>query len=831
VRIRRLEVQGFRGFNEERSIDFNERLTLIYAPNSYGKTSISEALEWLLYGVTSKVERADSKEEYKGSYRNRHFPESRNPSVRVYFMDGSTERVFTAELTSDDGISRFLSADDARTKVSAWPMDKEIQEAPRPFVLQHALKYLLLVKPDERFQGFARLLGFEELTDMQRHIISLCTAPERKIPVEITKLLQDVTSLQQRLAARPSLASVHRAFRRKDAKPEDIHKSIIEECKRRVPTGTPDNFLLEALRKIRDDAVGGVFKGRIALPDYSDEEAKLSNQDQAYLVGAFTEEFAAKYAELTALSVKESVLKLAEFYELGVELLHEGPGICPFCGQSTDEAIQQHISRAHTQLRQQTSASQALELEREAVKDTLEKLQERITVYQDRNISKTMNLLALEPSLPQLEKILASSHPDAFSKTQTAVLDVCRSKNNVDMALEEVTKALESVSQSIEVGAVDVELLKGLGEKVVHYLAEVQSLKSVVSDLSPKVAAADHILQQELDAIAGTEDVSLLIELAEAERKIAKKIQVDFILEGLKTLRKSMDQYVADTILDAISGELTADVMEWYARVKTTGDPDVHFSGFDLDRTQKGDIKARRVNIKAESYGRELVSAVSSLSESKLNALGLCVSIATNLKGDSPFEFLIIDDPIQSLDAEHETQFVQIIRSLVLDHSMQTIVLSHNRRWLEALRTGCQSIDGWFYEITGYTLAGPNIEHVAWEKWQDRLATVDAILKDPKADSVRLQQAEAEIRIMVTQLAADLYKKAKGVNKSPNTLNSTQVRKMFIECGVDSGLVDRIAQTFCTTDDSHHAPAAYSPDRERIRRFHAWAHELSRLVP
>ncbi len=65
MRVENITVQGFRGFNERRSIEFDRKLTLVYARNSYGKTSISEALEWLLYGVTSKVEQADySKLEY-----------------------------------------------------------------------------------------------------------------------------------------------------------------------------------------------------------------------------------------------------------------------------------------------------------------------------------------------------------------------------------------------------------------------------------------------------------------------------------------------------------------------------------------------------------------------------------------------------------------------------------------------------------------------------------------------------------------------------------------------------------------------------------------------
>ena len=62
MRLRQLSVAGFRGFNSVRTIEFSDTLTLVSAPNSHGKTSITEALEFLLYGQTSKVESADSKD-------------------------------------------------------------------------------------------------------------------------------------------------------------------------------------------------------------------------------------------------------------------------------------------------------------------------------------------------------------------------------------------------------------------------------------------------------------------------------------------------------------------------------------------------------------------------------------------------------------------------------------------------------------------------------------------------------------------------------------------------------------------------------------------------
>src|SRR4030042_2499158 len=108
VKIKSISIQGFRGFNEEQTINVHDRLTLIYAPNSYGKTSISESFEWLLYGITSKVEKADSKEEYRGSYRNCHLPEPLTPFVRAIFMDGTSAIELRGELGEGATIKRFV---------------------------------------------------------------------------------------------------------------------------------------------------------------------------------------------------------------------------------------------------------------------------------------------------------------------------------------------------------------------------------------------------------------------------------------------------------------------------------------------------------------------------------------------------------------------------------------------------------------------------------------------------------------------------------------------------------------------------------------------------
>src|SRR5690242_1234890 len=137
MKLRRLIVAGFRGFNDERSVDFHEKLTVIAAPNSHGKTSISEAMEFLLYGATSKVEKADSKEEYKDSYRNRHFPADKPAYIEALLgVTGNIELRLRVEIDADGAVRRFVDG----KPVENWPFHGALLSAARPFVLQHALK-------------------------------------------------------------------------------------------------------------------------------------------------------------------------------------------------------------------------------------------------------------------------------------------------------------------------------------------------------------------------------------------------------------------------------------------------------------------------------------------------------------------------------------------------------------------------------------------------------------------------------------------------------------------------------------------------------------------
>ena len=134
------------------------------------------------------------------------------------------------------------------------------------------------------------------------------------------------------------------------------------------------------------------------------------------------------------------------------------------------------------------------------------------------------------------------------------------------------------------------------------------------------------------------------------------------------------------------------------------------------------------------------------------------------------------------------------------------------------------------YEITGYNQSGPCISEKSWASQQESFNEIDAILNDQMADNIRLQQAEEEVRILVCELTAKIVGKIYGRYVSPNTLNASKVRKILIECNIEPRIIDRILQTFSTTDSAHHASDGYAPNRQRIHQYVKYLKELDQAL-
>ncbi|MDH5646008.1 MAG: AAA family ATPase [Candidatus Heimdallarchaeota archaeon] len=827
MKLSKITICGFRGFNKKKEILIDNNLTIIYGPNSYGKTSISEAMEWLLFGNTSKFENNISgKTEFKGSYRNIHHPSDEPAFVEVeFFKEDGMKCKIKGELTNTEKITKYI--DDQ--EVDSWPWENPKSITYSPFILQHALQDLLLTKPVDRYEKFSKILGTHSLTTIQNIFNSLAT--KYNYPEEVKEFISSFPTLQEKIEKHPDLLYISKAFTKRE---ETDFFTRLETSVRKAINNTGEKvfeddksvnpLLLQSLNEKRNKATNTIFDKKIALLQLTNEGKEKYKTRIETLEKYVTKELISEYLEFRKLKLQLDLIEKAKFFNIGLKMLETDSKKCPFCDSHISENLANHIHQKHKQIEEESSSLNQLDTSKKEFIRTLNNTLDMAKVVSGdiRKIVETYLLVNNPEDKDKIKKILGEQNKNHFQQISKALGYFSEIDIKISKSLQTINEAINDIKKSFDKSTQEDSQLQLLNNNILNFISLTNTWVEYLTKNYGEINKANEKFEEMLNSLAGTEQLSLQIELLEETKNIKKFFVIENTKESLKDLRKRVTEYISKKTKIIIEENLTEDVMAWYNQIKTSGDPDVHFSGFALGGTASN----HRVGINATSYGIALTSAVSSLSESKLNALGLSIKLANNLKDTSPFGFIIIDDPVQSLDDDHATQFSGIVRSLIEKHNKQVILLSHSSQWLKLMKKGMESINGIYYELTGYSKNGPHIKETEWKEWKRRLSDVQAICSNNDATELDLQRAEEEIRLAITQITSRLFTIHTGKEKNASNLNENKVRQALLACGIEENLIDRIGQTFVTVDDAHHTSINYGAKRERILRYHSWVTEL-----
>ncbi len=731
--IASVDIAGFRGFNVPRQLPLDNKLVILYAPNGYGKSSLCEAIEWVLYGSTQRRVRGEqdiNKREFANYFRNRHYLKSSEAYVSLTLHDGKKAIEIKRHITQVEGPGALFV--DGRAVESLQELGVPLE--PRyPFILQHAIRDFIFAKPAARLVSVSGQLGVGVLTTLQIHLQNASKAFKSK-PEDVAKAISLLKQTTEKCATSPALqplAKLLTAYEVDEAVLRTAVSSAFKDmCGHTLPEGM--GAVAEIDAEIKKFAARAFDASKLDI----DRDVEPGFQSVDGELDAVLSAIEAKRKELLASRPSADVQRERETAELaraGLPLIDIAAPICPLCGQPLAEHHMASIKHRALEDVTEFDAQGFLVAEQKAVdqaKTNAEGLAPRRLGEDD--------IVRLRSLLDQPDEILLAYTAAAGQSEvslQTFVekcTEVCQgisrleskiaAKSAVDLDIDAAASGLHDLRSRLDV-------LKAARAALIEVYRRIREL------VQGKVASLSEMVQLQVLGTCLTEGAVLSLACRDQRIETQAEECVRQVQDYIRTTRNKM--------LELKSKEM----MEWFSALHPGAD--VKFKGMKPTTTT--------ISLLGEVFGEE-VDVSSIFSEAQLNCLGLSFYAVTMLSPDNPFGFVVIDDPVQSMDQQHIENFKDRYLRRMLDMEKQVILLTHMQTLALSVDTLYRHLSPLSLELSSYTKDGPEI--IATEEALNRM------LKDIKfymvGDSVRRRQAGAILRRFLERFSKDLYRKRHG---------------------------------------------------------------------
>ena len=177
MRLHSITVRGFRAFGKEpQTLECDGPLAVVFGRNSKGKSSLVEAIEFLLTGQTTRVQlHGGSSSEFAECLRNVHLTSSEDVYVEAVVEIAGERHVLRRTLDEDlspkgecKGTLTIKGApipgvDSIGIVLSPPPFET-------PILMQHALRFVLSTKPQSRADYLKAVLDISDLDEVREVI-------------------------------------------------------------------------------------------------------------------------------------------------------------------------------------------------------------------------------------------------------------------------------------------------------------------------------------------------------------------------------------------------------------------------------------------------------------------------------------------------------------------------------------------------------------------------------------------------------------------------------------------------------------------------------------
>jgi len=756
MKIKSLKIRGFRGFNEEIDIPLTFGLNLVYAPNGWGKSSLTEAIEWAVFGDTQRTIDAKSKIEFKGSYRNVHFSAGDTVCVGIDCQKEDEKIELLREMDSREETNLYTTPD-SYCLPETWLV--------RPIIYQHALQRFIHTEPKKRWDEFANILGLSELEKLRETLVKVKNQKHNAIPDEARQYIAKLSHIRTTIDSFEELSDLKKLSETKAASlvfgVVKLGEKIIE-----AEEGNK-NDLINEMTRILKKRQAAIFNVSIfSLKDLDGGSKKQYGADKKYIM-AFNEKALKKIKEYRSEKIEELDARRFNFIKSGLELLPADSDICPFCGEHTvTEELKEKLNK------DVKASSKTGELHEKIVK-ALSQIKTKIDDTSSYFIPKMQNATNVQDKIPKIRKLLGDDSKDFIDSLEQTVKQIINEAMELTSIKETALSSVDSIKFHFNLTDFDDEFIANQIANIELFINKTDVIKGNLSFYASQYASAKERLESKMSKRKDIAVPELIIEVLTSLEDIKNAFLVEGYIEQLDALRKKVEQFHKQKTAEKLQ-EKREDIQKWYDILNP--DEDVCFTGIREHQSRK-----RWLEILAQSYG-EAMSGPACLSESHLNAVGISVYLGQILGTDSPLKFVVIDDPVQSMDEKHSTRFGDVVDQ-ILKEGYQAILLSHQNDIISNLRDRFQDDpDFGDLEVVRYDKLGPEIQ----ERIPQFQGYLDQAKKFKSGDATCRGASFNFLRKATERLSKDAYMKGKGVSlpRRFERLDAEKMEKLLVDSGI-----------------------------------------------
>ncbi len=641
MKIKTIEISGFRGIKGSLKLDLNSRSCLIYGENGSGKSSITDAIEWF---YNEKVEHLSQEEiDRRGgitALRNISLPNNIKSIVSLSFLDSRLD--CKKEIDKECRTTTTNSTDFSNQYIANSKREN--------LILRYAnLTELIFATKKERLDKISQIIGLQDVLKVRDSLKKGRSEIERRLRQRNfdNEISRREGEIFEKLGERIVDDTV---FIRK------INEMIKDLEFQPITTIQDIESLLNQFKSV-DDSV------EIKKRNYLER-----SKNQIFSLKEKIQDFCEKYQQYYSLFEKLShdvemikQLSLEELWRKGEEIIEKKlweKDLCPLCFQNKNKE----------------ELFEEIENRLNEIKPIKEKKAELENLQKDlENLSNNfINLLSV------------IKHDEYYNSSENRFLqefikEFKKWKDDIDKEIKKELLKLEKLSKPEE-----IKIDQNIFEKT------IKSCNEQYEELGTRLRG-QKILELQ-DKISLSWERYREIKQFKKEKQILENYLESFTLIYNEFMRKLKSE------LDSFINQFSNEINEYYNYMH----PSENVYDFQTKIIEERD-DLKGLTIEYKFHNINTYPPQKYMSESHLNSLGIAFFLTSVKAFNRENKFFILDDIVSSFDTEHRKRLADLLIEKFNDY--QIIVLTHEKDWFELMKNLVKGRANWYIQALKWSEA------------------------------------------------------------------------------------------------------------------------------